>query len=348
MAPIKQNLSAVLLAAGFGQRLRELTRNVPKPLLEVFSVPLLEWQLLRLEQAGFQKIAVNTHYKAECIDSFLTKQYRHVYTSHEQNAPLGTGGVFIPLLSWLGDEAFLVTNSDIIANIDLLSLIQQHHASQSILTMALLEKPLPKETKIYVNKGRVVQIGGAEDSAAAKASSAHGFACAYVVDPRFKRYLEGQQVPFSIVESMRAALGNGEEISAFIHGGSFVDLGTPEKYLETCLKLLSLRDLTAIEEFIGCSLAKAKSKGDFLLNNEDIVDKGWNPKQVKSPVYISHACKKESLPKIIGPDVVINGSCELGELDELRNAVVVNDGKIDRKISLVKNAIVGKDFLINL
>lgn len=110
---------AIVLAAGFGTRLRPLTLSRPKPLLPVMGEPMLARILDMLVSWGVEDITVNAHYLADQIEDFV-KEYQgdaakgvKISVSREDEI-LGTGGVLRPLKAWIGDEPFWLVNGDIV------------------------------------------------------------------------------------------------------------------------------------------------------------------------------------------------------------------------------------------
>lgn len=103
---------AIVLAAGFGSRLRPLTCSCPKPLLPVWGVPMLERVVQFLRDNGVEEIMVNCHYLSEQIASWCKENGCGV--SLERDEILGTGGALNPLRDWIGDDSFYLINGDIV------------------------------------------------------------------------------------------------------------------------------------------------------------------------------------------------------------------------------------------
>ena len=104
---------AMILAAGFGVRMRPLTNDRPKPLIEVKGKALIDYGLERLREAGVQKAVVNGHYRAEQILQWSQRQSApEVLFSDEQAEILDTGGGIAKALPLLGQKPFFVINSD--------------------------------------------------------------------------------------------------------------------------------------------------------------------------------------------------------------------------------------------
>lgn len=106
---------AMVLAAGLGQRMRPLTDNKPKPLVEVAGKPLMDHVLDRLADAGVERVVVNVHYRAEQIVGYVAARKRPQITiSDERGVLLGTGGGVVRALPQLGTAPFFHMNSDTI------------------------------------------------------------------------------------------------------------------------------------------------------------------------------------------------------------------------------------------
>ncbi len=104
--------TAMVLAAGLGERMRPLTFDTPKPLLSVGGRALIDWTLDRFAAAGIARIVVNTHYKAEMMERHLRRRGDlDIAISHEPER-LETGGGVVRALALLGDAPFYVANSD--------------------------------------------------------------------------------------------------------------------------------------------------------------------------------------------------------------------------------------------
>jgi NDP-sugar pyrophosphorylase family protein len=135
----------MIFAAGIGTRLRPITDNLPKALVEIDGTPLLELVIRRLKAAGVTGLVVNTHHFHEQIADFLRARNNfglEVRLSREEDFPLETGGGLKKAASFLDDgPPFFAYNSDVYSELDLTALYAAHLASGALATLAVRERP---------------------------------------------------------------------------------------------------------------------------------------------------------------------------------------------------------------
>lgn len=136
-------MQAMILAAGYGNRLRPLTDRIPKALVEVGGVTQLGRTIAALEAAGADRIVVNTHHHASQVEEWLgaRESQAEILVSHEVEAPLETGGGLLharPLFR--PGLPILVHNVDIITSFDLAGLVASH-STGAISTLAVHQRP---------------------------------------------------------------------------------------------------------------------------------------------------------------------------------------------------------------
>ena len=134
-------MKAIILAAGAGTRLTPLTRTTPKALVKLAGAPLLEILLHKLIRSGFTDIAVNSHHFAEQVISFLNNYNKNnnlnIHISREEKL-LDTGGGIKKMLQFFGEqEPVLVHNVDIISDLDLNAIYNDHQKSGADATLAV-------------------------------------------------------------------------------------------------------------------------------------------------------------------------------------------------------------------
>ena len=125
-------LRALILAGGYGQRLWPLTKNTPKPMLEILGKPCLEWVIEHLERYGIKETIIYTHYKAKIITDYFKNRVSYNFTPELS----GTCQTIYRLREWLTakSDSFLVVNGDTISNIDLNFLIKEHKKNKAQIT----------------------------------------------------------------------------------------------------------------------------------------------------------------------------------------------------------------------
>ncbi|MDQ7822837.1 MAG: NDP-sugar synthase [Candidatus Eremiobacteraeota bacterium] len=158
---MSEGSKALILSAGLGTRLRPLTAILPKPLMPVANVPLIDIIVERLAGCGFTALGVNLHHMAEEIRRHLEsrKGALSFWFSHEE-VILGTGGGiagFAPFLE--GEEWFLVHNGDVMGDADIQGLVAFHRERRALATLLLVENEATNVVRV-VPSGDIIDIRG--------------------------------------------------------------------------------------------------------------------------------------------------------------------------------------------
>ena len=137
-------MRAMIFAAGLGTRLKPLTDSLPKALIPIAGKPLLEHVILKLKAAGFDEIIVNIHHFPDQIIDFLKVNNNfgiRIEVSDERDQLLDTGGGIRKAKHFFDDgEPFLVHNVDILSNVDLAELYNQHLRTNSLATLVVSQR----------------------------------------------------------------------------------------------------------------------------------------------------------------------------------------------------------------
>lgn len=210
-------MKAMILAAGKGERLRPLTLHTPKPLVRAGGVPLIEYHLRALVQAGFDELVINHAWLGEQIEAHLgdgTALGVHIRYSPE-GEPLETGGGIHRALPLLGDEPFLVVNGDIWTDYDF-------HRLKAPMTglahLVLVDNPAHHPAGDFsLSNGRVQETVG---------EAALTYSGIAVLSPRL---FEGcQPGAFKLAPLLRQAIAEGQ-VSGEHFNGCWIDVGTHER-----------------------------------------------------------------------------------------------------------------------
>lgn len=227
-------MRAMILAAGFGTRLRPLTNTIPKPLLPVAGRPLIVWNLLLLKQHGITEAIINLHHLGHLIEKELgdgsALGMRLTY-SHEP-VILGTGGGIKEAEPFFDRQPVLVMNADTLLDVDLTEVIRLHEAYDPVATMVVradaeAETWGPVELDAMQHVIRINRKG----RAGVKAAAICMFAGAHVLHPRVLADVpRGKES--SIIDPYVRALERGDTICGFPMQGYWSDIGTPERYAQ--------------------------------------------------------------------------------------------------------------------
>ncbi len=233
-------MKAMILAAGLGTRLRPLTDDRPKALVEVAGHTLLEITLRRLRDFGIREMIVNVHHFADMVVDYLKQNDNfgmRIEISREEIL-LDTGGG-LKQAAWFfledsGDarEPFLLHNVDVLSTIDLQRMLQFHRENQALATLAVQAR----ETSRYLLFDEQNQLCGrragrdqpAEIVRSSRETRALAFSGVHVISPRLLTLMKEDGV-FSIIPSYMRLAGQGEKILGFPADEYYWrDLGRPE------------------------------------------------------------------------------------------------------------------------
>lgn len=138
-------MKAFILAAGLGTRLKDLTKDLPKPLLKVRGKSLIEWNILKLKRAGFEHIIINTHYLGDLIEDHIGngEKFNLKISYSREEEILGTGGALIKAKDLIGTDTFLILSGDLWTDYPFSRLI--NYDSKKKAHLILLKKGKEKE-----------------------------------------------------------------------------------------------------------------------------------------------------------------------------------------------------------
>jgi N-acetyl-alpha-D-muramate 1-phosphate uridylyltransferase len=222
-------MKVMLLAAGRGERMRPLTDQRPKPLLEVAGKPLIDWHLERLAGAGFRDIVINVSWLGEQVVSSLGDGSRHgvrIAWSREPWPALETGGGIVNALPLLGEGPFLLVNSDVFTDIDFAAL---RIAAADLAQLVLVPNPEHHpQGDFWLDRGRIGMEGGERLT----------FSGISLLRPELFAGAGPGRFPLLpwLVKAREAGRLGGQK-----HAGRWLDVGTPERLRELDAQLASVR-----------------------------------------------------------------------------------------------------------
>ena len=126
-------MKAIILAGGRGKRLKPITDYVPKPLIPIKNIPIIEWQIKYLKKFGIKEVIICSGYRTDMIENYLKMKDLGVKIKFSiEKSPLGTAGAIKKAGKLIDSKSFFVLNGDIITNIDLSKLLLQPNSIASI------------------------------------------------------------------------------------------------------------------------------------------------------------------------------------------------------------------------
>lgn len=217
---MSQSLTAMILAAGRGERMRPLTDCTPKPLLEVAGKPLIQYHIEALREAGFASIVINhAHLGQQIVDYFGDGSDFgvHIRYSPEPPGALETGGGIRRALPLLGEGAFLVVNGDVWCDYPLQRLNRE---PECLAHLVLVDNPEHHPRGDFtLQRDRVM-----DDGEQRLTFSGIGL---YRVD----LFRELPAVAFPLAPVLRKAMA-ARQVSGEYYAGEWLDIGTPQRLAE--------------------------------------------------------------------------------------------------------------------
>jgi len=231
-------MQAIVLAGGKGTRLAPYTKILPKPLMPIGDMPILEILLRQMKRAGVNQVVLSVGHLAELLRAFfqdgdnLGLQIRYSLEEH----PLGTAGP-LSLIDGL-DSTFLVTNGDVLTTLNLAQLIARHRASGAVATIATHQR------RVKIDLG-VVQKNGSDEILGYVEKPTYEFLVSmgmYVFEPHVLEYIPHNQY-LDFPDLVLRMIKSGERVLSYPFDGYWQDLGRPDDYEQAVQEFESLRPL---------------------------------------------------------------------------------------------------------
>lgn len=218
-------MKGLILAAGFGKRLRPLTFKKPKVLMPILNTPIIDQIIEFLKKHNVKEIILNTHYLHEQIREYISsKEFGiPVHVIFEPRI-LGTGGAIKNVEYFWRNEPLLVINGDIVTNINISKAYKWHIENNSLVTLILHRYPRFK--KIIINENlEIIEIKDDEIDIGLSFTGIH------IIEPELLNYMPKGY--FDIVNFYKKLMKNGISIKGYISQGHYWrDIGTIKDYIE--------------------------------------------------------------------------------------------------------------------
>jgi mannose-1-phosphate guanylyltransferase len=323
-------MKAVILAGGEGTRLRPLTLSIPKPVVPVVDRPFLRHQLDLLAGAGVTEVVFSVAYHPDKVKEVFGNgdAYGVRIRYAVEETPLGTGGAVKnaePLL----DERTIVLNGDILADLDLASVVARHEAQGAAATILLTPVPNPAAYGLVETDmaGRVVRFVEKPRPEQIRTNTIN--AGVYILEtevlelmpPGTKHSIEREFFP--------ALLERGDRVLGPVHEGYWIDIGTPEKYLQVHRDILAGRFPVALD---------GTSREGGWIHPSARVDAGV---VLDPPFYVGPGCVVEGGVRL-GPDAVLVADVVVSEAARVRDSVLWRGVAVGHEAEIV-GCLLGPD-----
>ena len=219
-------MKSVILTGGRGTRLSPYTTVLPKPLMPIGEVPILEIILRQLKHFGFSEAILACGYLAELIQAYLmnngiSKELRISY--HREKEPLGTAGALSGIEGL--DDTFLVMNGDILTSLDYSSLIRYHKTKKACLTVAITRKKIQIELGVlYLDSNN--DILGYDEKPIKEYPASTGI---YIYEPAVLNYIEKNKY-LDFPNLVLRLIDAGERVVGFYADTFWLDVGNKDDY----------------------------------------------------------------------------------------------------------------------
>src|SRR4051812_22853992 len=312
-------MQALILAGGEGTRLRPLTSTVPKPVVPLVDRPFIGFMLDWLRSHGVDDVVMSCGHMASGVRDVLGDgddlgiHLRYV----EEPRPLGTGGA-VKFAEDLLDERFLMLNGDVLTDIDLTAQLEQHERTGAVGTLALVPVDDPRAYGLVrLTEERAVREF-VEKPSADQIDTNLISAGAYVLERSVLDLIPvGRNV--SIEREVWPRLV-GDGLYGYAADAYWLDIGTPERYLQGTFDILEGNVRTAVAERLG---------DGFIDVAADVRSEG----RVIPPALVERGCRIDAGAHI-GSLVVLGEGVSVGEGSSIERAVVLNGTEIGPRCTL--------------
>lgn len=319
-------MKAMILAAGYGTRLRPLTYTRPKPMVTICNRPLIGYAIENFIDAGVTEIIINLHHLPHSIEKYAFDTYGTQVRFHfsRETEILGTGGgvrKVKPLLE--NEKEFYLVNGDTIQFPPYEALLEARRSTDALAALTLRHPPSGNGfTPVWLEDGQITGFGRGRGEALM-------FSGSHLISSRIFRYLPEKEFSGIVDEVYIPVLAQRKEkIAGVVDEGSWFDIGTPERYISAHRSVLAMTCEGKLAVVAGSRVVR-----DSVIDQQSTIHGKASLCSVGARSYI----KGEIRDSIIGEDCRISGDVEL-------QSCIVDDGvEINHPLELRKAVICRED-----
>jgi len=326
-------MKALILVGGEATRLLPLTSNTPKAMVPVLNRPFLEHVIGHLSSHNVKDIILTQSCRSQQISDWFGDGSRlGVNLSYTiEDTPMGTAGAIKHAERYL-DETFLVLNGDIITNLDIAAMVELHLARKAKVTIALTPVDDPTsyglvETDAQGKITRFLEKPGHDEITTNMINAG-----TYLIEPGVLKYIPAQTKVSIERETFPLLLARDEPAYTYLSDAYWLDMGTPEKYLQLQRDLLG-----------GHGIKHEFRAGDEVLISEQ--SSVHATAQVRGPVLVDGGCSIGRNAELKGP-LVIGAGCTVLEDTVIEDSIIWRDARIGPNV-ILKSSIVADSCHLN-
>lgn len=349
------HMKAVIMAGGFGTRLRPVTCNIPKPMAPLANVPMMEHIVNLLKQYGFDRICSILYFQPEVITDYFSDGSKFGINMEYQMAAAdyGTAGSVKNTEEKLKDEPFIIISGDVLTDFDLQEAIDFHKKNKAMATMVLtrVANPLEYGVVITAEDGKIIRF--LEKPSWGEVFSDTINTGIYILEPEIFKYIP-EKTEFDFSKNLfPLMLKEGLPLFGYIAEGYWKDIGSLDEYVLAHQNVLNgdvkiqipgeRLNIIGRDVWVGknCNISpKAKFKGGVVIGNNCVIEEGTNLENC-----------------VVGDDTVIkkgssvNGATiwanvKVGENSKLGKAVIGNNTILEDKVTIENGVIISDDCIV--
>ena len=341
-------MKAVIMAGGRGSRLRPLTCNLPKPMVPILNIPVMEHIIHLLKSQGITEMAVTTYYLPQVIKDYFGSgdKWNVTIEYFNEETPLGTAGSVHNAVDFL-DETFLVISGDAITDFDLQQGINFHEENNSEATLVLSKEDIPLDYGVVMTnqQGEIIRFLEKPDWGQVFSDTVN--TGIYILEPAiFSLYEKGIKFDFS-QDLFPLMMEKNRGLYGIVLEGYWNDIGNVEEFLETGFDILKGNVDLPLPE------CKEIAENVYAEKNVDIHENV----NLEGPIYIGEET-------IIGDNVylekcilgknnniqansslkhsVLGDNCYIGKKSQLRGTVLSDKVKLKKEVNVYDHTVIGK------
>ena len=349
-------MKAVIMAGGFGTRLRPITCNIPKPMAPVANVPMMEHIINLLKQYDFKRICSILYFQPEVITNYFGdgKKFGIEMEYQMAAADYGTAGSVKNTEAKLKDEPFIIISGDVLTDFDLAEAIKFHKEKKAMATMVLTRVANPLEYGVVITgeDGKIIRF--LEKPSWGEVFSDTINTGIYILEPEIFKYIP-EKTEFDFSKNLfPLMLKEGLPLYGYIADGYWKDIGSLDEYILAHQNVLNgdvrvqlpgeRLNIVGRDVYVGKNIKmkqnKVKLKGGVVIGNNCVIEDG---------------CELENC--VIGDDSVVHkgarlkgttvwSNVEIGERAELGKAVIGSRSRIEEGAEVESGAIISEDCII--